>query len=180
MATVGERAGSTMAAGGPVGGPSPTAPGTGGESGRGWSFPVSSAPRGSARSTRSTGTAGPRRSRTSAARVIFEQTDCEIPRALEPARHQRRGQQVLLRRRATATAPERENASSVRQLVDRVTRTIADWGRDDGYFATDDDAERFYDELTSLCVNQYGSFNSPVWFNVGLFHRYGIAGPANN
>ena len=69
---------------------------------------------------------------------------------------------------------------SVRQLVDRVTRTIADWGKDDGYFATAEDAERFYDELTALCLNQYGSFNSPVWFNVGLFHRYGIAGPANN
>ena len=60
--------------------------------------------------------------------------------------------------------------------IDRVTRTIADWGRDDGYFATADDAERFYDELTALCLNQYGSFNSPVWFNVGLYHRYGIAG----
>ena len=42
------------------------------------------------------------------------------------------------------------------------------------------DADRFYDELTALCLNQYGSFNSPVWFNVGLFHRYGISGPANN
>ena len=69
---------------------------------------------------------------------------------------------------------------SVRQLVNRVTRTIADWGKEDGYFATAEDAERFYDELTALCLNQYGSFNSPVWFNVGLFHRYGINGPANN
>ena len=65
-------------------------------------------------------------------------------------------------------------------MIDRVTRTIADWGKADGYFATAEDAERFYDELTSLCVNQYGSFNSPVWFNVGLFHHYGISGPANN
>ena len=69
---------------------------------------------------------------------------------------------------------------SVRQLIDRVTRTIADWGKDDGYFATTADADRFYDELTALCLHQYGSFNSPVWFNVGLFHRYGISGPANN
>ena len=60
---------------------------------------------------------------------------------------------------------------SVRQLIDRVTRTISDWGKADGYFATAEDAARFHDELTSLCVNQYGSFNSPVWFNVGLFHR---------
>ncbi len=87
------------------------------------------------------------------------------PQGLEPARDQRRGQQVLLRR-----DQHRPSAStSVRQLVDRVTRTIADWGREDGYFATADDAERFYDELTALCLNQYGSFNSPVWFNVGLY-----------
>ena len=63
---------------------------------------------------------------------------------------------------------------SLRQLVHRVTRTIADWGHEQGYFAAKDDAERFYDELTWLCVNQYGSFNSPVWFNVGLNHEYGI------
>ncbi len=68
----------------------------------------------------------------------------------------------------------REN--SIRQLVHRVTRTIADWAKADGVFATDEDAERFYDELTWLCVNQYGSFNSPVWFNVGLFHVNGVKG----
>src|SRR4051795_9309218 len=54
--------------------------------------------------------------------------------------------------------PERE--TSVRQLIDRVTRTITDWGREDGYFASAEDAERFYDELTALCLNQCGSFNS--------------------
>ncbi len=63
---------------------------------------------------------------------------------------------------------------SLKQLVHRVTRTIADWGRDGGYFASDADAETFYDELTWLCANQYGAFNSPVWFNVGLHHEYGI------
>ncbi len=63
---------------------------------------------------------------------------------------------------------------SLRQLVHRVTRTIADWGFEQSYFATADDAEAFYDELTWLCVNQYGAFNSPVWFNVGLNHLYGV------
>ncbi len=66
----------------------------------------------------------------------------------------------------------REN--SVRQLVHRVTRTITDWGYQDGYFAGKDAAEAFYNELTWLCVNQHGAFNSPVWFNVGLYQQYGI------
>src|SRR5213596_3016350 len=73
--------------------------------------------------------------------------------------------------------PERE--TSVKQLIDRVCRTIADWGVKDGYFSPADGGV-FCDELTWLCVNQYGAFNSPVWFNVGLFHQYGISGPANN
>src|SRR5438445_11506534 len=66
----------------------------------------------------------------------------------------------------------REN--SVRQLVHRVTRTITDWGIADGYFADAETAETFYDELTWLCLNQHGAFNSPVWFNVGLYHQYGV------
>jgi ribonucleoside-diphosphate reductase alpha chain len=58
-------------------------------------------------------------------------------------------------------------------LVHRVCRTIADWGIKDGYF-NKQDGEIFYDELTWLCVNQCGAFNSPVWFNVGLYHQYGV------
>ena len=63
---------------------------------------------------------------------------------------------------------------SLRQLIHRVTRTIADWGAEQHYFTTDEDGERFYDELTWLCLHQYGAFNSPVWFNVGLHQQYGV------
>lgn len=108
-------------------------------------------------------------------RAIFSQTNCEIPKTWSQLATNVVVSKYFYGENGT---PERE--SSVRQLIDRVTRTISDWGREDGYFATREDAERFYDELTSLCLNQYGSFNSPVWFNVGLYHRYGINGPANN
>ncbi len=63
---------------------------------------------------------------------------------------------------------------SLRQLIYRVTRTIADWGYKQNYFSSREDADRFHDELTWLCVHQYGAFNSPVWFNVGLHDRYGV------
>src|SRR6516165_10295650 len=108
-------------------------------------------------------------------RVIFQQTGCEVPAAWTQLATNVVASKYFY---GELNTPERE--TSARQLINRVTRTISDWGRDDGYFATELDAERFYDELTALCLNQYGSFNSPVWFNVGLFHRYGIAGPANN
>lgn len=64
---------------------------------------------------------------------------------------------------------------SVRQLVHRVARTITDWGIKDGCFESAEDAETFYRELAYICVNQYGAFNSPVWFNVGLHQVYGLA-----
>ncbi len=62
--------------------------------------------------------------------------------------------------------PERE--TSIKQLINRVSRTITDWGIKDGYFASSEDAETYYQELTALLVNQYAAFNSPVWFNVGI------------
>ncbi|KAJ3051345.1 hypothetical protein HK102_012083, partial [Quaeritorhiza haematococci] len=115
-------------------------------------------------------------------KAIFEQLDCEIPRAWSQL-----ATNVVVSKYfygdvtgGNGSPADGKREYSVRQLVDRVTRTIADWGREDGYFATTEDSERFYDELSALCLNQYGSFNSPVWFNVGLFHAYGIAGPANN
>jgi ribonucleoside-diphosphate reductase alpha chain len=62
--------------------------------------------------------------------------------------------------------PARE--TSVRQMVDRVVDQIARWGVEGGYFATSADAEVFSDELKHLMVNQHASFNSPVWFNIGV------------
>src|SRR5579859_4309002 len=62
--------------------------------------------------------------------------------------------------------PERE--SSVKQMIGRVVDTIGGWGRAGGYFATDDEADTFEAELKAILVNQYASFNSPVWFNVGF------------
>jgi ribonucleoside-diphosphate reductase alpha chain len=61
--------------------------------------------------------------------------------------------------------PDREKG--VRDLISRVAESIRDWGIRDGYFASQEDAEIFFAELTHLLVNQKAAFNSPVWFNVG-------------
>jgi ribonucleoside-diphosphate reductase alpha chain len=62
--------------------------------------------------------------------------------------------------------PQRER--SVRQLVERVARTIAEWGVRGAYFRSAGDAVTFHDELAFLLLNQYAAFNSPVWFNCGI------------
>jgi len=62
--------------------------------------------------------------------------------------------------------PERE--SSARQMISRVTKTIRDWGEQSRYFTDTHQAQIFEDELTHIILHQKGSFNSPVWFNVGV------------
>ena len=102
-------------------------------------------------------------------RVIFKQDDVEVPKSWSVLATKVVVSKYFYGENGT---PERE--TSVRQLIHRVTRTIADWGKADGYFAGEKDADAFYDELTWLCLNQYGSFNSPVWFNCGLYQQYHV------
>ncbi len=69
--------------------------------------------------------------------------------------------------------------TSVRQVVIRVARTIRRAGEEMGYFNATD-AQAFEDELAFLLIHQMGAFNSPVWFNLGLYHEYGIEGSGGN
>ena len=108
-------------------------------------------------------------------KTIFEQTNCEVPKFWSQLATNVVASKYFYGENGTA-----EREYSVRQLIHRVTRTIADWGIRDGYFASRADGERFYYELTWLCVNQCGAFNSPVWFNVGLYHQYGVEGRGSN
>ena len=71
--------------------------------------------------------------------------------------------------RGRLSSPERE--SSVKQMIGRVVDTAVAWGKQGGYFADDEEAETFEAELKAILVNQYASFNSPVWFNVGFEER---------
>jgi ribonucleoside-diphosphate reductase alpha chain len=101
-------------------------------------------------------------------KVIFKQENVEVPKSWSLL-----ATKVVVSKYFYGEQHTSERETSVRQLIHRICRTIADWGIADGYFSKTD-GEVFYEELSWLCVNQCGAFNSPVWFNVGLFHQYGI------
>jgi ribonucleoside-diphosphate reductase alpha chain len=101
-------------------------------------------------------------------KVIFKQENVEVPKSWSVL-----ATKVVVSKYFYGEQNTSERETSVRQLIHRISRTMADWGVKDGYFSKAD-GEIFYDELTWLCLNQYGAFNSPVWFNVGLFPQYGI------
>src|SRR5580704_8143168 len=71
--------------------------------------------------------------------------------------------------RGRMSSPERER--SVREMIGRVVSTTGRWGREGGYFANEEEAQTFEDELKAILVNQLAAFNSPVWFNVGFEER---------
>src|SRR3954463_6705762 len=98
--------------------------------------------------------------------VVFEQKDVEMPKFWSQM-----ATNVVVSKyfRGHIGTPERE--SSVRQLIGRVVRTITAWGREGGYFASEADGDAFRDELTHILLYQMASFNSPVWFNVGIEKR---------
>jgi len=95
--------------------------------------------------------------------VVFEQHDVEFPTTWSQL-----ATNVVVSKyfRGALGSPEREN--SVKQMIGRVVRAIRDQGERQGYFVTSTDAEAFEAELTHLLVQQKASFNSPVWFNVGI------------
>jgi ribonucleoside-diphosphate reductase alpha chain len=93
----------------------------------------------------------------------FEQRGVEFPKSWSQNATNIVAQKYF---RGQLGSEQREN--SVKQMIGRVAGTISDWGREGGYFASEEDAQAFEMELTSILLNQKAAFNSPVWFNVGF------------
>jgi ribonucleoside-diphosphate reductase alpha chain len=96
-------------------------------------------------------------------RIAFEQEGVEFP-----ATWSQNATNIVAQKyfRGQLDTPARER--SVKQMIGRVSGTIADWGRARGYFATPEDGDAFEAELTHILLHQLAAFNSPVWFNVGF------------
>ena len=98
--------------------------------------------------------------------TVFEQNNIEVPKAWSQMATNVVASKYF---RGPLGTPQRERTA--RQLISRVVDTVTGWGRNDGYFASEDDARAFSDELTHILVHQRACFNSPVWFNCGIEER---------
>src|SRR5690242_13109827 len=93
-------------------------------------------------------------------KLAFEQHDVEFPTSWSQNATNIVAQKYF---RGQLGSPERER--SVKQMIARVAGTIANWGREGGYFASEEDADAVEMELTAILLNQKAAFNSPACFN---------------
>jgi ribonucleoside-diphosphate reductase alpha chain len=93
----------------------------------------------------------------------FEQRGVEFPKSWS-----QNATNIVAQKYFRGKLGSEQRESSVKQMIGRVAGTISDWGREGGYFASEEDADAFEMELTSILLNQKAAFNSPVWFNVGF------------
>ena len=95
--------------------------------------------------------------------VAFEQLGVEVP-----ADWSLNATNILAQKYFRGTPGTAERESSLKQVVNRIVDTIADWGVADAYFVDETEAETFRAELKHLLITQKAAFNSPVWFNIGV------------
>src|SRR3989338_1987250 len=109
--------------------------------------------------------------------IVFRMDQVEVPKTWS----QLATDIVVSKYFRKAGVPGIGHETSVKQVVYRLAYTIRAAGEKlGGYFASAEDAKAFEDELTYLLLTQRVAFNSPVWFNCGLYHEYQISGSGGN
>lgn len=108
--------------------------------------------------------------------VVFEMNNVEVPKQFSQL-----ATDILVSKYfRKAGVPETGHETSIKQAVHRIVHTLRREGEARGYFADSNSAQIFQDELAFLLLTQRAAFNSPVWFNAGLWHEYGIKGSGGN
>jgi len=107
-----------------------------------------------------------------AGKIIFEMDNIEAPKSWSQLAVDIAASKYFKRAQVPGIGKER----SIKDMVSRVPLAIRQFGQENNYFESEEDAQAFEDELNYMLINQMGAFNSPVWFNCGLYHKYGIKG----
>ncbi|MEM3126939.1 MAG: vitamin B12-dependent ribonucleotide reductase, partial [Candidatus Woesearchaeota archaeon] len=108
--------------------------------------------------------------------VVFEMTGIEVPKSWS----QLASDILISKYIRKAGVPVSGHELSIKQTVFRIAHTIRTFGEQHNYFRSAEEAQTFEDEILHLLITQKAAFNSPVWFNCGLFHEYGIKGNTIN
>jgi len=108
--------------------------------------------------------------------VVFEMKDVEVPASWSQLSTDIICQKYFRKRGVPGT----DHEVSAKQVMHRVAHTIRNYGEERGYFASSEDADTFEQELKYLTITQRGAFNSPVWFNCGLYAEYKVKGDKGN
>lgn len=109
-------------------------------------------------------------------KVVFELKDLEIPKDWSQLATDTAASKYFRK----AGVPVIGGEKSAKKMVYRVANTIRGFGEKHGYFASVEEADNFEQELLYLLITQRAAFNSPVWFNVGMYQQYGIKGNSEN
>lgn len=109
-------------------------------------------------------------------KIVFEMTDVEVPEDWT----QLATDIVVSKYFRKKGVPDSESEQSVKQVVHRIANSLRLGGEQLGYFRNSEEAETFEAELKYVLITQRGAFNSPVWFNCGLYHQYGIEGSSGS
>ncbi len=108
--------------------------------------------------------------------IIFDMQNLEVPKDWSQLATDILASKYCRR----AGVPETGHEDSIKKVIHRITNTIRQYGEEQNYFQNSGEADIFESELASILVTQRGAFNSPVWFNVGLYHQYNIKGSGGN
>jgi ribonucleoside-diphosphate reductase alpha chain len=114
--------------------------------------------------------------RNPAGDAVFEMNDVEVPASWSQVATDILAQKYFRKAMVPQADGTTGSEKSVKQVAHRMANCWMDWGKRYGYFATDEDATVFYDELVYTIVGQLAAPNSPQWFNTGLHTSYGITG----
>ncbi|MEY3843087.1 MAG: hypothetical protein RIR80_658, partial [Bacteroidota bacterium] len=114
--------------------------------------------------------------RNPAGDAVFEMNDVEVPNTWSQVATDILAQKYFRKAGVPQADGSLGGERSIKQVAHRMANCWMDWGKRYGYFATNDDAQVFYDELVYTIVGQLAAPNSPQWFNTGLHSSYQITG----